>query len=204
MRGGKKSMGTVSLDSVPHVQHNMLVERFQSGEMGAFDEIVDKCQKNVYNLAYRFTRNCEDAYDISQEVFIKVFKSLGRLKNSSAFDAWLRRVTVNACMDHLRQRPNERIMDDLSHLDGEHNVSAGYLLPDVPVEDSEMLQIIARAVDQLPKRQRKVFVLRHYEGLSLKEIAAALGCSIGTVKAHLFRATRRLRKLLLPYVSQIS
>ena len=197
-------MGTVSLDSMAHVQHSMLVERFQNGEIGAFDEIVDKCQKNVYILAYRFTRNCEDAYDISQEVFIKVFKSLNKLKSSSAFDAWLRRVTVNACMDHLRRRPNEKIMDDLSRLDNERVANIGCLLPDGPVEDSELQRIIARAVDQLPKRQKKVFVLRHYEGLSLKEIAAALDCSIGTIKAHLFRATRRLRKLLQPYVSQVS
>jgi RNA polymerase sigma-70 factor (ECF subfamily) len=70
------------------------------------------------------------------------------------------------------------------------------------VEDGELRKVISRAVNQLPKRQKKVFVLRHYEGLALKEIAVALNCSLGTVKAHLFRATRRMRKLLMPYVSQ--
>jgi RNA polymerase sigma-70 factor (ECF subfamily) len=194
-------MGTVSLDSIPHMERAMLVERFQNGESGAFDEIVDRCQKHVYNLAYRFTRNCEDAYDISQEVFIKVFKSLNRLKSSSAFDAWLRRVTVNACMDHLRRQPNEQTLDDFSHLDHEYTKGNYNYLPDGPVEDKELQKIISRAVDQLPGRQRKVFILRHYEGLPLKEIANILDCSLGTVKAHLFRATRRLRKLLLPYVS---
>jgi len=194
-------MGTVTVDSIPHVKHAVLVERFQSGELAAFDEIVDRCQKRVYNLAYRFTRNCEDAYDISQEVFIKVFRSLSRLKNSSAFDAWLRRVTVNACMDHLRRQPSEQVFDDLACLDHEYAVSVRNILPDRPLEDSELRRVISRAVDQLPKRQKKVFVLRHYEGLPLKEIAKTLDCSLGTVKAHLFRATRRLRKLLLPYVS---
>ncbi len=194
-------MGTVTVDSIPHVNHAVLVERFQSGELAAFDEIVDRCQKRVYNLAYRFTRNCEDAYDISQEVFIKVFRSLSRLKNSSAFDAWLRRVTVNACMDHLRQRPGEQAFDDLACLDHEYIVGIRNILPDGPLENSELRRVISRAVDQLPRRQKKVFVLRHYEGLPLKEIAKTLDCSLGTVKAHLFRATRRLRKLLLPYVS---
>jgi len=194
-------MGTVTVDSIPHVKHSVLVERFQSGELGAFDEIVDRCQKRVYNLAYRFTRNCEDAYDISQEVFIKVFKSLSRLKNSSAFDAWLRRVTVNACMDHLRQRPSEQAFDDLACLDHEYIVCIRNVLPDGPLENSELRRVISRAVDQLPKRQKRVFILRHYEGLPLKEIAKTMDCSLGTVKAHLFRATRRLRKLLLPYVS---
>jgi len=74
-------------------------------------------------------------------------------------------------------------------------------LPDGPVEDGELQRLISRAVDQLPKGQKKVFILRHYEGLSLKEIATTLNCSLGTVKAHLFRATRRMRKLLLPYIS---
>jgi RNA polymerase sigma-70 factor (ECF subfamily) len=194
-------LGTVSLDDISHVERATLVERFQSGEPGAFDEIVNRCQRHVYNLAYHFTHNCEDAHDISQEVFIKVFRSLNKLRESSAFDVWLRRVTVNACMDYLRRRPNEQMLDDLSYLDYELLARGDNGLPDKPVEDGELRNVISRAVNQLPKRQRKVFILRHYEGLSLKEIAKALSCSLGTVKAHLFRATRRLRKLLLPYMS---
>jgi RNA polymerase sigma-70 factor (ECF subfamily) len=191
----------VRLDSISHIERATLVERFQSGDSGAFDEIVDRCQRHVYNLAYHFTHNCEDAHDISQEVFTKVFRSLGNLRNSSAFDGWLRRVTVNACVDYLRQRPNEQALDDFSYLDHEHIAGSNNGIPDGPVETDELRKVISRAVDQLPRRQRRVFVLRHYEGLSLKEIANMLNCSLGTVKAHLFRATRRLRKLLLPYVS---
>ena len=194
-------MGTLILDSASYIDRAMLVERFQNGEIGAFDEIVDRCQKHVYNLAYRFTHNYEDAYDISQEVFIKVFRSLNKLNNTSAFDAWLRRVTVNACMDYLRQRPNEQITDDFSYLDREYTTDINTRLPDGTVENNELQRVITRAVSQLPKRQKKVFMLRHYEGLPLKEIAKTLNCSMGTVKAHLFRATRRLRKLLLPYVA---
>jgi len=187
------------LDSVPLADRSVLVERFQSGEFDAFDEIVNGCRNRVYKLAYRFTHNCEDAWDISQEVFIKVFKSLGKLNDSSAFDAWLRRVTINACMDHLR-RHNGRILEDLTCFDQEYIAGSGRT--DGPVEDGELGKMISRAVNQLPRRQKKVFVLRHYEGLALKEIAVALNCSLGTVKAHLFRATRRMRKLLTPYVSQ--
>ena len=196
-------MGTATLNSISHMESAMLVERFQSGEPDAFDEIVGRCQRHVYNLAYHFTHNCEDAYDISQEVFIKVFRSLDKLKNSSVFDAWLRRVTVNACMDYLRQRPNEQALDDFPYLDldCQYIAGAGSGLPDGSVENGELRHVISRAVDRLPKRQRRVFMLRHYEGLPLKEIAKTLNCSLGTVKAHLFRATRRLRKMLLPYVS---
>lgn len=194
-------MGTTYINSMPQAERAILVERFQHGEAGAFDEIVDKFRGRVYNQAYHFTRNCEDAYDISQEVFIKVFKSLGKLRDSSAFEAWLRRITVNACMDHLRRRSSGQVLDSLSYMD-ECITECSSIRPDSPVEDSELRKEILRAVEQLPKRQKKVFVLRHYEGLTLKEIAGALDCSLGTVKAHLFRATRRLRKLLLPYVSQ--
>lgn len=191
-------MTTTYFDSAPPVERVVLVERFQSGEFDAFNEIVDRCRERVYNLAYRFTHNAEDACDISQEVFIKVFKSLGNLKDASAFDAWLRRVTMNACLDHLRRRPDEQKLECSSLV--EERVS-GSERTDGPVECGELRSVIARAVNQLPGRQKKVFVLRHYEGLTLKEIAEALNCSLGTVKAHLFRATRRMRKLLTPYVS---
>jgi RNA polymerase sigma-70 factor (ECF subfamily) len=195
-------LGTLCLENISQVDRHTLVERFQSGEIKAFDEIVDRCQKYVYNLAYRFTHNYEDSHDISQEVFMKVFKSLNRLNNSSAFDAWLRRVTVNTCMDHLRRRRNEHSVEDFDRLADNSIVIGNGTRPDKPVENGELGVVISRAVDQLPGRQKKVFMLRHYEGLALKDIARNLNCSLGTVKAHLFRATRRLRKLLQPYVSQ--
>ncbi|MBD3185157.1 RNA polymerase sigma-70 factor [Candidatus Poribacteria bacterium] len=202
----KLKMGTATgIETISYVDRAVLVERFQRGELSAFDEIVKRCQKHVYNLAYRFTRNCEDSYDISQEVFIKVFKSLDKLKNTSAFDAWLRRVTVNACMDHLRKQPGEKIFEDITDVEIRQSVTNKETVnPDTPLEDNELQRIISRAVQQLPNKQRKVFILRHYEGLALKEIAEAMDCSLGTVKAHLFRATRRLRKILRPYNTQYS
>ena len=195
-------METLCIENFSHVDRYTLVERFQGGEIAAFEEIVDRCQKHVYNMAYHITHNHEDSHDISQEVFMKVFRSLGKLKNISAFDPWLRRVTINACMDYLRRRPNEHTMEDFDFLSHESISTGSNTSPDKPLESDELEKLISRAVDQLPNRQRKVFVLRHYEGLALKDIARSLNCSLGTVKAHLFRATRRLRKLLQPYVSQ--
>lgn len=177
----------------------ILVEQFQSGDIDAFDEIVDKYNRYVYSLAYRFTRNYEDAYDISQEVFIKVFKSLGNLRSRSTFQTWLRKLTINTCIDYLRQQSKKCIADDLNSL--EFIPDANAELPNCSVEGSELSNIILNAVAQLPKRQKKVFILRHYEGLSLKEVAGTLSCPLGTVKANLFHAKRRLKELLLPYVS---
>jgi RNA polymerase sigma-70 factor (ECF subfamily) len=192
---------TENMHNISRMERATLVERFQNGEMSVFDEIVKRYHKRVYGLAYQFTRNCDDAYDISQEVFIKVFRSLSKLRESSNFHTWLRRVTVNVCIDHLRHRPNERVLDHLHYSDHEHSSKAHTEPPNRPVEMAELRNVISRAVDRLPKRQREAFTLRYYEGLSQKKIAETLNCSHGTVKAHLFHATRRLRKLLLPYVS---
>ena len=186
--------------NISHTERTMLVERFQNGDIGAFDELFGRYHRQIYRLAYHFTHNCEDAYDISQEVFMKVFRSLGSLRNGSAFDTWLRRITVNTCIDYLRQRPNEETIDDSSLLDHGQTTSRHGDLPNVPVEAGELRNMISRAVDQLPKRQKKVFILRHYEGLSLEQVARTLKCPLGTVKANLFHATRRLRKLLSHYI----
>jgi RNA polymerase sigma-70 factor (ECF subfamily) len=183
-----------------NIDSAMLVERFQDGETGVFDEIVGRCQKSVYNLAYHFTHNCEDAYDISQEVFIKAFKSLGKLRENATFDAWIRKITVNTCIDFLRKHQNEYYLDDFSQLP--QIVERGDKTPPItPVEAKELRAMIIRAVDQLPEKQKKVFILRYYEDLSIQEIANILSRSEGTVKANLFHATRRLRELLTPYVS---
>ncbi len=193
--------GVYSISSISPTERAVLVERFQNGEPGVFDEIVDRYRRHVYGLAYHFTHNREDAYDISQEVFIKVFKSLGGLRNGSTFHAWLRQITVNTCIDHLRQRPDEQALDTF-YQPGQGYDAGGYSEPtDSPVAVGELRKMIRKAVAQLPDRQREVFTLRHYEDLSLKEMAQTLECPLGTVKANLFHATRRLRKLLLPYVS---
>jgi len=190
-----------NVHNMSRVECAMLVKRFQDGEVEAFDEIVDRYRIYVYRLAYHFSRNCEDAYDISQEVFIKVLKSLGNLRNGFVFSTWLRRITLNACVDHARRRPNEQALDDFSGLDFEYISDKHRDSPDNLVAAGELGNVISRAVDQLPRQQRKAFVLRHYEGLSIKDIANTLDRSQGAVKAHLFHATRRLRELLLPYVS---
>ena len=187
-------MGVASL-STSQIEQAMLIQRFKNGESDAFEEIVKKYQKQVYNLAYGYIGNYEDAYDISQEVFIKVYRSLDKLKDGSAFNFWLRRVTLNACTDYVRHQASEKIMDDVSNYYVDDGSS------DKLMETGELGKMISKAIQRLPNKQRKVFILRHYEGLPLKDIAETLNCSLGTVKAHLFRATRRLRDILMPYVS---
>ncbi len=192
-------MGIVSLGNTPQLDHIILIERFKKGEIGAFDEIVNKYQKQVYNIAYGFIGNCEDAYDISQEVFIKVFRSLRQLKNSASFFLWLKRITINTCTDFVRRQANEQTIEEFSYI--QEYYTNDNRTSDRIMETGELKNVINRAVERLPMKQRKVFMLRHYDELPLKDIAEVLGCSLGTVKAHLFRATQRLRTLLLPYLA---
>ncbi|MBM3212109.1 RNA polymerase sigma factor [Candidatus Poribacteria bacterium] len=174
------------------------MKRFQDGEMGAFDDIVDRYKNYVYSQAYYFTQNCDDAYDVSQEVFLKVFKSLNRLRNSLVFEAWLRRIIVNTALDYLRQRPKEKEFQNPSDI-----LSIGHIsdeLPDSPIYAKELQGKILNAIDQLPDKQKKVFILRYYDDLPLEEIAKTLGRSTGTVKANLFYATQKIKKLVEAYM----
>ena len=179
----------------------MLVKRFQAGEIEAFDEIVHRYRRIIYRTAYYFTHNCEDADDISQEVFLKVFKSLSRFRGSSTFDTWLWRITMNTCIDHLRKQPDAEALDASSYISHKYNAGICRELPDSPMEMAELRSVISKAVRRLPSKQKSVFILRHYEDLSLDEIAKTLTCAVGTVKANLFHARRNLRELLSHYVS---
>ncbi|MGB9596676.1 MAG: RNA polymerase sigma factor [Candidatus Poribacteria bacterium] len=192
-------MGIVSLTNSSQLDHVILIEKFKSGESQAFEEIVNKYQSQVYNIAYNFLGNCEDAYDISQEVFIKVFKSINNLKNDNSFFLWLKRITLNTCTDFVRRKNNEQLLDKLAYI--QENYYNNNRTFDKLIEMGELKKTITKAVYKLPLKQREVFMLRHYEELSLKDIAKVLGCSLGTVKAHLFRATRKLRILLMPYLA---
>jgi len=179
------------------------VKRFKSGDTSAFDELVLKYQNRIYELAYNFTHHVDDAFDLSQEIFLRVFKALKNFKGESTFYTWLYRIAKNACIDYTRKRKryqNIALEDDTSA--NKQNLHPGLSnnMPDKHAEQKELEVEISKAIEQLSPRQKQVFVLRHYEDLALKEIAEELGLRIGSVKAHLFNATRTLRKLLTPYV----
>ncbi len=192
-------MDTVSLKNSSQYDHTVLIERCKNGENLAFDEIVNKYQSQVYGIAYSFIGNCEDAYDISQEVFIKVFRSINNLKNDDSFFLWLKKITLNTCTDFIRRKKNEQMINELAYVQKNFYIDNGTF--DLIIEAGELKKIIRKAVYDLPIKQREVFILRHYKELSLKDIAEVLDCSLGTVKAHLFRATKKIKILLIPYLA---
>jgi len=184
-------------------EDNKLVERFQEGEVEAFNELVIRYQDKIYRLAFNFVRNREDALDLSQEAFLRAFQALGRFERKSAFYSWLYRITMNLCIDFLRSRSRTKSVS----LDAEVEYLPNVLIrgynqysPTKYVEEKELQQHIIAAVSELSPKQREVFVLRHWDGLQIKEIANVIKRSEGTVKAHLFHAARNLRKQLAGYL----
>lgn len=180
-----------------------LVERFQRGDVTAFELLVNKYQSKIYDIAYHHTRNAEDAYDLSQEVFERVFKSLGRFKKKSSFYTWLYRIAVNACIDYGRKRSRLQAIPIEEWVCSHKSQAAGSdYSPAEAVELQELKHQIAKAIDQLPPKQRTVFILKRQEGLSLAEIAKILNRAEGTIKAHLSHATHKLMDLLGPYLDR--
>jgi len=180
-----------------------LVRAARSGDREAFGQLVELHQRAVTRLAYRILGERDDADGAAQDAFVKAWRSLGRFREECPFDAWLSRIVVNQCHDRLK-RARRRVMETPLDLDVAAP-SGGVANPlDQPVDFAadpearcvgrEIGRKIAEQVGTLPDMQRDVFALRYYEDRPLAEIAALFRVSIGTVKIHLFRATRRIRK----------
>ena len=197
------ALSASSTSMLPPTDEKELVERFQNGEKDVFNELVIKYQGKIYNLVYKYVSNSETARDLSQEIFIKAFRALPRFKRQSAFYSWLYRIAINLCIDFIRQQKRGQTLsfEDLT-TGGNDEVMFNDVSPLPPdqVEAKELGHIIGKAVEQLPPKQQRVFNLRYHHGLQLKEIAAQLDRSEGTIKAHLHHAHKRLQTLLIPYL----
>lgn len=181
----------------------ILVEKFQHGDVAAFESLVAKYQNKVYDIVYHYSHDVEDAYDLSQEVFERAFKSLGGFKRKSSFYTWLYRIAINACIDYGRKRSRLQVIpvDDWSSVHDNLATGSGHS-PAETVLLQELGQQITKAIDQLPPKQKAVFIMKRLDGLSLEEIAQILGRKVGTVKAHLSHATHKLMDLLDPYLQK--
>jgi RNA polymerase sigma-70 factor (ECF subfamily) len=168
-----------------------LVRAFLDGDPDAFELIVRRHQRNVYQLCYRFAGNHEDAADWSQDVFVRIFKALPRFKGDAALGTWVYRVCVNACLNRLAGRRTS-----VESLDAAREIPARGDSPFEQVLRLERAAAVRAAVDKLPPKQRAAVVLRVYQQLSHEEIAEILESSVGAVKANFFHALGHLRRLL--------
>ena len=173
------------------VDDRALVAAFLAGRREAFDVIVERHRRSVYQLCYRFVGNHEDASDLAQDVFVRAFKGLGKFKGDSSLSTWLYRVGVNTCLNRVAlKKPATEPIEASPRIDER---AANPL--DLVMRD-ERAVVVRRAIEQLPPKQRATLVLRVYQELSHEEIARVLGSSVGAVKANFFHALGNLKRLL--------
>ncbi|HIE50637.1 MAG TPA: sigma-70 family RNA polymerase sigma factor [Armatimonadetes bacterium] len=177
-----------------------LVQRCLNGDTEAFDALVRRYQRPIYNLAYRLTSDPEEANDLAQEIFLRVYERLHTFQPEAAFRPWLYRVATNWCLNALkRRRPPTVSLETGGGIEGEERPLE---LPDL-VEDParlaerrELQERVQQAILTLPPKYRIVMLLRYAQGLSYEEIATALEMPLGTVKIHLHRAKAHLKERL--------
>ena len=168
-----------------------LVARCLAGEAAAFDALVERHRRQVYQVCYRFAGNHEDASDLAQDVFLRAYRALGTFKGHSAFATWLYRVAVNVC---LNRKAVKRLATE--PLDRREIAATADEAADHLVIRQERAAAVRAAISQLPKKQRATMILRMYQELPHEEIAAILGSSVGAVKANFFHALANLKRLL--------
>lgn len=184
-------------------EEQVLVQRARNGEMGAFRELVERYKKKIYFLALDLSGNHHDAEDLSQEVFIKVYRSLNKFRGDAKFSSWLYRITVNTCISQRRKKSvsSMTLQEDFDGDNaGEYTRKREAIHnPERDAEAGLMQHHLDNALKCLTPREKSVFVLRHYNDLPLKEIAQILKITEGTVKSMLFRAIKRLQRELSFY-----
>ncbi|MBI5470823.1 MAG: sigma-70 family RNA polymerase sigma factor [Ignavibacteriae bacterium] len=183
-----------------------LIQRAKAGNIAAFEQLVHQHDKRVFSIAARYVNNAEDAKDIYQEVFIRVYRNLAQFKMESEFTTWLHRIAVNVCLTHRsRKRAYAHVSIDADDDDQESHameLRSREAATDQHSVDAEIREHVQNALDELSPKQRLVFTLKHYDGYKLREIADMMKCTEGTVKRYLFLATQQLRRRLKPVYEQ--
>jgi len=182
---------TVDAHERVHDPDAELIERTGRGDEQAFEQLVAKYERAVFNTIYRYIGAYDDVEDIAQEVFLRVWRHAGKFKGRSKFSTWLYRITANQCLSYRskhRQAP--------ASLDGmvEKGTVPKTLQTERDIAQRERVQVIQKALDELPERQRMALVLSQYDGMSYKEIAATMNVSVGSVESLIFRARTALRE----------
>lgn len=166
----------------------MLIDRLKNGDKQAFSEVFDMYNSRIYRLAYRFVNNQTDAEDITQEVFITVYRKIGFFEGKSSFFSWIYRITVNKCMRFLKYKSLQAEKHSMLSEKKEVNMK------------QEIKNAINRAIDSLGEKYKKIVIMHDMEGFSHKEISGILNCPEGTVWSSLYYARKQLRVELQKYI----
>jgi RNA polymerase sigma-70 factor (ECF subfamily) len=182
-----------------------VIAQARGGDSEAFRLLVERHSRAVYQLAFRVTGNAQDAEDVVQETFLKVHKQLGRFEARSSFGTWLHRIAMNCSVDLLRGRPKREQAEESETLElmGSDQATATSPVATSPerlAASSEVGDRVRAAMNRLTSLERAVFVLRHFEGYSIEEIGRQLGMRESATKHSVFRAVKKMRMALEPYV----
>jgi len=187
-----------------------LVERAQDGDREAFQTLVERYQENVYSICYGKVKDEQDAKDVSQDVFVKVFRYIENFNQESSFYTWLYRIAVNTSIDFLRKQSRRKEVDYDDTIQTDEDVEGGELLmpsklgidPDKELGRKELREKMLEALDSLSDKHRTILTLREVEGLSYKEMADVLEISKGTVMSRLYHARQYFQEALDDYVDE--
>ena len=170
-----------------------LVESCLAGRREAFDLLVERHQRHVYQLCYRFVGNHEDASDLAQDVFVRAYRGVGKFKQQSSLSTWLYRIGVNVCLNKVGAAKAR--IEPLANAN-EDRLASRAESPAESLLRGERAAEVRAAISRLPRKQRATLVLRVYHDLPHEQIAGILGSSVGAVKANFFHALKNLKKLL--------
>lgn len=176
---------------------NELIDRSIAGDPTAFEQLIFRYDRDVLNIASRYTQSTDDAKDIYQESFIRVYKGLPKFERKSEFSTWLYRIVTNVCLTYKekkRRTAMNSLDDDEDESVAEYAVNGGGT--DARAHGNEISSRIESALNILSPKQRLVFTLRHYQELKVREIAEMMDCAEGTVKKYLFDATQKMKSRL--------
>jgi RNA polymerase sigma-70 factor (ECF subfamily) len=177
----------------------LLVERAKQGDAEAFERLIQQYEKKVYNFAYRYVGNPEDAADIAQEALVRAYTSLSNFRGNSSFQTWLLRITYNACLDELRKRSRTRLVSIDESVEGDDGEMSRQFAdsadgPEALVERDELQRTVHETIKELDDEHRTMILMRDLQGYSYNQIADVLGLNLGTVKSRINRARQALKE----------
>ena len=183
------------------VSEKKIIEKVLGGDANAFEELVLKYEKTVYNLALRMVGDRDDASDMTQEAFIKAYGSLSSFRGDSKFSVWIYRIATNVCLDFLRSKSRKQqvslTVSDDDDEDAQLDIPDPSSAPEQQLIKKISMQSVQEGLKTLPDKQRQILVMRELGGMSYAEIGKALSLEEGTVKSRIFRARKRLCTFLL-------
>lgn len=203
----KALLGTIEASEVSISSDSALIERVQAGDMVAFDALIRKYRERLYSVIYNMTSNAEDAADLTQDSFIKAFRSIHNFKGNSSFYTWLYRIGINTTISFINKNKLRRFFSfDKIQEEGANKEIIDALIGDSDTEKSTLLKELQEKLNEalqiLSISHRTVIVLYEIEGLSHQEVADIMGCSEGTVRSRLHYAKQQLQGLLKDYVRE--